>query len=123
MDHNPEGAPVLISIEDIGPLFGRAFVDEIGDFEVYELAERTSWVRSWRVEVPRIPHRLVQPLRAKLNTLSTPVEVRIWGAVGPDHYSGRAYGGFNGYAPGGGGEPYMGLTLHGQGAIRAGNWP
>lgn len=122
MEHNPEGAPVLISIEDIAPLFGRTFMDEIGDFEVYELAERTSWLRSWRIEVPQVPHRLVARLREKLNTTAKPVDVRIWGAIGPDHYAGAAYGLFNGHLSYSTGETTVGITLHGQGAIRRGDW-
>jgi hypothetical protein len=121
MQHDPEGAPVLVSIEDIGPLYGRVFIDEVGDFEMFELAESTRWHRSWRVEVSRVPHRLVQPLLAKLNTTGLPVEVRVWGEISQGHYVGKAYGGFGGVYPRSA-EPYQTITLHGQGSIDWGDW-
>lgn len=122
MDHNPEGGPVLVSVEGFGPLFGRAFVDEVGDDEMFELAERTQWRRSWRIDVPAVPYALVQPLRRVLDALDRPIEVRIWSAIQPGHYRGEAYGGFVHHLPRSG-TPFYALELRGQGRIaRAREW-
>lgn len=82
-----EGRPVFVSVEDVGPVFGRLFITE-ADSEA-------SGLRSWRVEIPHLPYRmLIHPSSwgRAVHTLGRAVEVRIWGAIGPEHYTGHAYG-------------------------------
>lgn len=91
---NESRTNVLISVDDIGPLFGRLHVEHDQEDDVIELvsehrAKRLSVVR---VVVPAVPVRLIEALSAKINRLSGPVEVRVWDAVRPGHVSFRAYG-------------------------------
>jgi hypothetical protein len=118
---NPDGVPALISIEDIGPLFGRVFhqeaeplyLDPEGSFEF-----AVPGPRSWRVEVPEIPHRLIGPLREHVEHLGRPAEVRLWGTIAPECYVGKAYALFNSLAPHSAVRPpSIGITLHGQGRL------
>ncbi len=109
------GTPVLVSIDGLGPLFGRLFVDPLDDERLFEdpVEGRFAPLLAWRVSIPEAPEQLVERLRPLLVSVGPPVEVRVWGAIEAPHYVGRAYGELV--------RPWSarstGITLFGQGAI------
>jgi hypothetical protein len=112
-----EGTPVLVSVNDVGPIFGRLHLDEadydLGDpFEIARPAGR----KSWRVEIKSVPPWFLSRTRDALLSMAGPVDVRLHPSVDDrDPYVGRAFGQLDigSYM-----TPGYSLTLTGQGEIR-----
>lgn len=117
MIRNEAGTPVLVSVNDVGPIFGRLHLDEadydLGDpFEIAQPGPR----KSWRVEIKSVPSWFLAKTRGDLLSMSGPVDVRLHPSVDDrDPYVGRAFGQLDigSYT-----TLSYSLTLTGQGAIR-----
>ncbi len=88
------GVPVLITIDGIGPIAGRLFV-EWRDVEALwegDVGARPEPRGAWRVEIDEVPKRHVDAIWRAVNHLGPAAQIRIWGKAEAAHYVGMAYG-------------------------------